>query len=185
MSHLNQTIIQDLMTTGKKKTLDSRGSIGKYNMYLVAVYSSGCAEVFIDRTSQTHPVEEFLHYRQKYSSILGYPLQEVDYIFFNISPCVECANLLLDHFQACMQKPKCVYIAHLYDKDPTGVDILLQEGMCVEGWDWSEFERLCLNADKDALDIPPTTTEADCLKKHVHETMEYIEGVRKLLNSTS
>ena len=184
MTHINQTILQHLVTTGQKGTL-TNGSLGKYNMHLVAVYSSGSTEVFVDRTSQSHPVEEFVNYRQKYSVILGHPLHEVDYLFFNVSPCVECANLLVDHFQACMMKPKCVYIAHLYDKDPTGVDILLQVGMSVEEWDWSKFEQLCcLNMGEETVtDVAAVIQEAD-YRKHIHDTANYIQGVRKMLNIT-
>ena len=175
---LSKSILHELMRTGR---MGSRGnsSPNKY-MYLVAVYSSGCFEVFLDRSDGSHPVEEFVNYRQIYLSMLGHPIYEVDYLFFNVSPCQECASLLVDHFEACMQKLKCVYIAHLYDKDPTGVDALLHVGIPVDGWDWGEFERLCLNTAEWAEEVAELREEG--FKKRSQEAMQYIERVKKQLS---
>ena len=168
------------MTTSKKGP-QANSSSDKHNMYLVAVYSSGCTEVFLDRTGRSHPVEEFVNYRQRYSSLLGQPIHEVDYLFFNLSPCQDCASLLVDHFQACMQKPRCVYIAHLYDKDPTGVDTLLHVGIPVDGWDWGEFKRLCLKSGEWVEEVPELREED--FKRDDQETVKYIAGVKKRLSS--
>ena len=178
---LSKSILQELITTGKKGP-QVNSSPDRYNMYLVAVYSSGCAEVFLDRNGRNHPMQEFVEYRQRYSSMLGQPIHEIDYLFFNVSPCQDCASLLVDHLQACQQKLKCVYIAHLYDKDPTGVDTLLYVGIPVDSWDWGEFERLCLNTAEWAEEIAELREES--FKKHHQEALKYIARVKKQLGSS-
>lgn len=161
-----------------KDTSPCPSSPVRHTKYLIAVYASGCSELFINKAGQHHPVLEFVDYREKYSSLLGKPIYEVDYIFFNVSPCLDCANRLMDHFQAYMQKPLCIFIAHLYEKDPTGVDMLLRGGISVNVWDWNVLEQQGLRERNLELIDKRSSKKCD------QETLNYISGVkRRLLHS--